>query len=1001
MANPLNKRFTRELRNNLGKYLGMFLMMAFATAFTSGYLLAASSIQQIIEEMPETYRIEDGRFSCDFEPDDGAIEAVEDLGVTVYPDFYRQVDLQLEDGQTAGDITARVYANRTELNLAAYAQGSAPATDDEVALDRVFMENHDLQLGDSVMLDGRPLTISGVVTLPDYQGLFSNNNDFLFDAITFTVAQVTPEAYRQLDAGSEVYSYSYLFDDPALDQAQRTNIEEDMVDALLDNDAVVSEIIDADDNQAIGYALDDVTHDQIMWTVLLFILVVIMAFVFVVLTSATIESESAVIGTMLASGWRKGEIVRHYMVLPAIVGICAIIAGLAVGLTLLSDPMKGLYYHSYSLPPYEVRWNWRVVFITAVVPYLLLVGITLFGLLRKMKFTPLQFLRHEVASRRRNASIVLPSKLSYAVRFRLRVLLRNASHFVTLFFGIMFASLLLLFGICMLPVVQNYALELRDTVAAPHQYVLKTPLELEGSQEEVDRYAAQLRLLEDHDRIEANQDAVDALDRLKDNDELVDAIERLQENQALLDAADRLQDNQELADALDRLEENQELLDAADRLQDNQELMDVLDRLQANQGIMDAAMRMQAGSPTPEDAMLLATADAQTMADLQYLSTLDQQTLDDIELVSDVDEQTRADLDLLQDVDEQTRADLDLLDNVDEQTEADLDLIADLDEQTRADLDLVRDMDDDLLDDLRLASDIDEDAHVVNTQENDAATIEQAEKFAMGTVEIEHLWGDDVETVSVYGIQPNSRYWTEIPVADGHVVVGRGLAEKTPAKPGGEVELVNRREGERYAISVAEEASNEADTNMYMTLADFNRMFDNDADYFNAYASAQELALDGRYVANTVVPDDMTKMSTQLEESMGKIVGMMMCMSVPIYLILVFLLTKTVIDRSARSISYMKVFGYHSAEVNGLYIRPITYWVLFSLVASIPLIVLLISVLLKVIFMSYSGNFPIIIPPTRLVALVVVGMVAYALVAILHVRRIRRVPLEIAMKVQE
>ena len=43
------------------------------------------------------------------------------------------------------------------------------------------------------------------------------------------------------------------------------------------------------------------------------------AFVFVVLTNATIEQESAIIGTLLASGYRRSEIVLHYLALPAIV----------------------------------------------------------------------------------------------------------------------------------------------------------------------------------------------------------------------------------------------------------------------------------------------------------------------------------------------------------------------------------------------------------------------------------------------------------------------------------------------------------------------------------------------------------------------------------------------------------------------------------------------------------------------------------------------------------
>ena len=57
MHSPLNKRLPRELRNNLGKYLSIFLLMGIAIAMTSGFLVAASSIQRIAEEMPEITRL--------------------------------------------------------------------------------------------------------------------------------------------------------------------------------------------------------------------------------------------------------------------------------------------------------------------------------------------------------------------------------------------------------------------------------------------------------------------------------------------------------------------------------------------------------------------------------------------------------------------------------------------------------------------------------------------------------------------------------------------------------------------------------------------------------------------------------------------------------------------------------------------------------------------------------------------------------------------------------
>lgn len=111
-----------------------------------------------------------------------------------------------------------------------------------------------------------------------------------------------------------------------------------MVEALTDADARVDDLIDADSNQGIGYARDDVDGDSMMWMTLLDIIIVIMAFVFVVLTDATIEEESAIIGTLLASGYRRREIVLHYLALPAIVGVVAAFWALRSALCSLPSP---------------------------------------------------------------------------------------------------------------------------------------------------------------------------------------------------------------------------------------------------------------------------------------------------------------------------------------------------------------------------------------------------------------------------------------------------------------------------------------------------------------------------------------------------------------------------------------------------------------------------------------------------------------------------------------
>ena len=48
---PLNRRIPRELHHDLGKYLGLFVLIAMTIAMVSGYLVAVRSIQRTLAEL--------------------------------------------------------------------------------------------------------------------------------------------------------------------------------------------------------------------------------------------------------------------------------------------------------------------------------------------------------------------------------------------------------------------------------------------------------------------------------------------------------------------------------------------------------------------------------------------------------------------------------------------------------------------------------------------------------------------------------------------------------------------------------------------------------------------------------------------------------------------------------------------------------------------------------------------------------------------------------------
>lgn len=64
-------------------------------------------------------------------------------------------------------------------------------------------------------------------------------------------------------------------------------------------------------------------------------------------------------------------------------------------------------------------------------------------------------------------------------RFRLHIILQNKSSYITLFVGIVFANILLLFGMMMAPLLDHYQEQTVDNMIADYQYILNVPDEID------------------------------------------------------------------------------------------------------------------------------------------------------------------------------------------------------------------------------------------------------------------------------------------------------------------------------------------------------------------------------------------------------------------------------------------------------------------------------------------------------------------------------------------
>ena len=90
MKNPLNKRFLRELKEDFGKYLVIFILLVLTIGLVSGFLVADGSMITAYEEGFEKYNVEDGNFRLKKKANRLQKEAIAEMGIELYENFYAE-----------------------------------------------------------------------------------------------------------------------------------------------------------------------------------------------------------------------------------------------------------------------------------------------------------------------------------------------------------------------------------------------------------------------------------------------------------------------------------------------------------------------------------------------------------------------------------------------------------------------------------------------------------------------------------------------------------------------------------------------------------------------------------------------------------------------------------------------------------------------------------------------------------------------------------------------
>ena len=187
-----------------------------------------------------------------------------------------------------------------------------------------------------------------------------------------------------------------------------------------------------------------------------------------------------------------------------------------------------------------------------------------------------------------------------------------------------------------------------------------------------------------------------------------------------------------------------------------------------------------------------------------------------------------------------------------------------------------------------------------------------------------------------------------------------------------------------------------------MSSEQFNSFFDKDDGYFSGYMSDNMITdIDEKYIAKEITAHDMLKVADQLDHSMGSYMLYFQYVCFIVAAIILYLLTKIIIEKNERSISMTKILGYENGEIASLYLVPTAIVVFFSEFLAIFIGYKLMEFFWKLIMMKMSGWFSFIMPASGFVKEFLLVFAAYLVITLLDFIRIRRIPKVLALKDME
>lgn len=430
----LNKRVGRIVKENPLRYLGVLMLIILGSYTFVAAAGIARNLDTLITAFTEGHQQEDLSFATDKAiPDSAEMERA----VHAVIEEYRSFDAVLSES-----LTLRLLSKTEKLNIPAVIEGRGLAGPGEILLDPAFAKANGYSLGNSIKAAGKNFTVVGYVSLPHYIYPLKNVYDIMVSPSNFGVGVIDPAEFADIGNGSRFYSVRFQ------DRTQSLNQQAVQFRERLHAEGVTeSEWVDIMNNKRARMAWASITGLKTMSIPVPAAMFLLCCLIIGIMIWRMIRREGVIIGTLYAQGYRRRELMGHYMTIPLLLAVMGGVAGSLLALLSVGPSITGMVSY-YNVPVTAIELSFWHVLIGILTPVLFL-GLSSYLVIRlELRRSPAELMKGSEQKTKVNAleRALKLERFTFGTKFKLREQLRSISRLLFLFLGVVSASALMLLG---------------------------------------------------------------------------------------------------------------------------------------------------------------------------------------------------------------------------------------------------------------------------------------------------------------------------------------------------------------------------------------------------------------------------------------------------------------------------------------------------------------------------------------------------------------------------